>query len=95
MAIFAIMVGCRAGDQLEPLRHEISHVKGRPHLPPLKIDLTVTPIAADQELITQESTQVTYWERSVSVEGTYEEKPITSLGYVELKGYAGPLGGKI
>jgi predicted secreted hydrolase len=60
-----------------------------------KIDLTLTPTVSDQELITRESTRVTYWEGSVRVEGTYEGKPISGVGYVELTGYAEPLGERI
>jgi predicted secreted hydrolase len=59
------------------------------------IELMVTPTVDDQELTTQESTRVTYWEGSVKVEGTFEGKPITGVGYVELTGYAEPMGGRI
>ena len=45
----------------------------------------------DQELITRASTQVTYWEGSVAVKGSREEKPVSGVGYVELTGYAGAL----
>jgi predicted secreted hydrolase len=61
----------------------------------LDIDLTVTPTVADQELTTRESTRVTYWEGSVRVDGRYEGSPISGVGYVELTGYAEPLGGRI
>jgi predicted secreted hydrolase len=64
-------------------------------VPSLEIDLTVTPTVADQELTTRESTRVTYWEGSVRVDGTYQEKSISGVGYVELTGYAEPLGGRI
>ena len=61
----------------------------------LEIDLTLTPTVPDQELITRESTRVTYWEGSVGVEGTYEGKLVSGVGYVELTGYAEPLGKRI
>jgi predicted secreted hydrolase len=61
----------------------------------LEIDLTVTPTVADQELTTRESTRVTYWEGSVRVKGRYNGKPVSGVGYVELTGYAEPLGGRI
>lgn len=64
-------------------------------LPELEIDLTITPTVADQELTTKESTRVTYWEGSVRVNGTYGGNPISGVGYVELTGYAEPLGGRI
>lgn len=52
------------------------------------IRLEVTPNLKDQELVTGESTQVTYWEGSVSVSGQAEGEPVTGAGYVELTGYA-------
>jgi predicted secreted hydrolase len=67
----------------------------RIRIPQWNIDLTVTPTVSDQELITRESTRITYWEGSVKVEGKYKEKPISGVGYVELTGYAEPLGGRI
>ena len=35
------------------------------------------------------STGVTYWEGSVSIDGTKNDNPVTGDGYVELTGYAG------
>lgn len=58
---------------------------------PLSIDLTVTPNLADQEMRTPGTTQVTYWEGSVSVSGERgagaAAKALTGAGYVELTGY--------
>jgi predicted secreted hydrolase len=64
----------------------------RIRIPQMNIDLTVVPTVLDQELITQESTRVTYWEGSVKVSGTYEERSVSGVGYVELTGYAEPFG---
>ena len=58
------------------------------------LSLTITPNLVDQELITSESTQVTYWEGSVTINGLRDGKPISGSGYVELAGYAGSLQGK-
>ena len=60
-------------------------------IPPLSMDLTVVPRMADQEMKTPESTNVTYWEGSVSVSGTRNRKPIKGQGYAELTGYSNPL----
>jgi predicted secreted hydrolase len=60
-----------------------------------KIELTISPTVKDQELVTKESTRVTYWEGSVKVEGKYQNDPVKGMGYVELTGYAEPLSGKI
>jgi predicted secreted hydrolase len=67
----------------------------RVKVPKDQIDLFLTPVVKDQELITEASTRVTYWEGSVRIEGKYGNIPVKGLGYVELTGYAKPLTGKI
>lgn len=66
----------------------------RLEIPAWNADLTLQPTLADQELLTARSTQVTYWEGSVTVTGQVAGKPVTGQGYVELTGYAGSLGGR-
>lgn len=55
---------------------------------PLSIELTITPKLSDQEMHTRASTGVTYWEGSVSVNGSAGQQPLKGVGYVELTGYA-------
>jgi len=62
----------------------------RARVPGHRIDLILSPTVKDQELVTRQSTRVTYWEGSVKVEGKYQTDPIKGLGYVELTGYAKP-----
>ncbi len=62
----------------------------RVKVPHHQIDMLLTPTVKDQELITKESTRVTYWEGSVKVEGIDQGNPIKGMGYVELTGYAKP-----
>jgi predicted secreted hydrolase len=57
-------------------------------VPRLALSLDVTPLLADQELITSRSTRVTYWEGAVQVHGTVRDARVTGHGYVELTGYA-------
>jgi len=59
-------------------------------VPSHQIEILLTPTVKDQELITKESTRVTYWEGSVKVEGKYQGNSIKGMGYVELTGYAKP-----
>ncbi len=66
--------------------------KWRIQIPHRNVDLTVTPTVSDQELVTLESSRVTYWEGSVRVKGKSEGKPVSGVGYVELTGYAESLG---
>lgn len=58
----------------------------------IQLDLTITANLKDQEMTTQETTQITYWEGSVSVRGTKKDgEAIAGEGYVELTGYDKPL----
>lgn len=57
-------------------------------IPRHEIVLTVSPAFPDQELDTQRSTKVVYWEGGVSVAGTHRTERIAGQGYVELTGYA-------
>lgn len=64
--------------------------KWRIKVPGHQIELTLSPTVKDQELITKESTRVTYWEGSVKIDGKYQGDPMKGMGYVELTGYAEP-----
>lgn len=56
-------------------------------LPSFGISLTLHPLLDDQELVTRESTRVTYWEGAVSVNGSFDNVGVTGEGYVEMTGY--------
>lgn len=62
----------------------------RVSVPGLGLSLSLSPLMANQELITGKSTQVTYWEGAVTVEGSSRGAPVSGQGYVELTGYAEP-----
>ena len=66
-------------------------MKWKVAIPSEEIELELTPAFPDQELITNRSTRVTYWEGAVAINGTFKNKPVTGLGYVEMTGYAGKL----
>ena len=57
-------------------------------IPSLELSLKLSPLLADQELRTTRSTQVTYWEGAMAVEGTEKGQALKGQGYVELTGYA-------
>lgn len=65
----------------------------RMKVPSAGIELELTSLVASQELLTEGSTGVIYWEGAVAGKGTSGGRPITCEGYVELTGYAGSLGG--
>lgn len=55
-------------------------------VPSEKLDLTLTPLLKDQELTTERSTGVSYWEGAVDVSEN-GAKP-SGEGYVEMTGYS-------
>ena len=57
---------------------------------PLAMQLTVRANMSDQEMRTQGTSGVTYWEGSVSITGSVAEHPVSGKGYAELTGYARP-----
>ncbi len=57
-----------------------------PH-PCIDLNLDVQPSVADQEMQTQATTGVTYWEGSIMAVGTRQGRPIRAKGYVEMTGY--------
>jgi len=57
-------------------------------IPSEGLSLHVSPLVADQELVTGRSTRITYWEGAVRVSGTRGGKAVQGRGYVELTGYA-------
>jgi predicted secreted hydrolase len=62
-------------------------------IPAERIDITVAPLVADQELDTRQTTGIIYWEGAVAGQGTSAGRQVACEGYVELTGYAGSLGG--
>jgi predicted secreted hydrolase len=65
----------------------------RVRIPVAGIDLSLTPWAADQELVTGNSTGVIYWEGAVGGEGISRGRSVSCEGYVEMTGYAGNMEG--
>ncbi|MDP2605201.1 MAG: lipocalin-like domain-containing protein [Deltaproteobacteria bacterium] len=66
-------------------------MKWKVSIPGEEMELEMTPVFPEQELITNRSTRVTYWEGAVQVQGTLRNKPVPGKGYVEMTGYAGRL----
>lgn len=56
------------------------------------LDLTVTPMLADQEMTTPRTAGETYWEGNVAVSGRSGNGPVQGFGYAELTGYAKAFG---
>jgi len=62
-------------------------------VPSATIELLVTPLIPNQELITSKSTGIVYWEGALHGEGISRGKKLTAQGYAELTGYAASMGG--
>ncbi|HEX4640114.1 MAG TPA: lipocalin-like domain-containing protein [Chthoniobacterales bacterium] len=58
-------------------------------LPVQQAEFTIKPALDDQELRLD---PITYWEGAIDATGTHDGKPMKGRGYLELTGYAGPLG---
>lgn len=58
-------------------------------VPSARLDLDVTAALDDQELHTEHSTGVTYWEGAVDARGRSDDRPVSGRGYLEMTGYAG------
>ncbi len=81
--------------RLEPLSYWTSPASGARYPQRWRLSCTspgfsleLTPLLADQELITHRSTQVTYWEGAVRATGTWRDATVSGQGYVEMTGYA-------
>ena len=66
-------------------------MKWKVMIPSENIELEISPAFPEQELITNRSTRVTYWEGAVGITGEFRKKSVTGNGYVEMTGYAGKL----
>lgn len=56
-------------------------------IPSFGITLTLQPLMKDQELVTRNSTRVTYWEGAVNIAGSFGNVAVGGQGYVEMTGY--------
>jgi predicted secreted hydrolase len=66
-------------------------IKWKVSIPAQEIELEIAPEFPHQELITNRSTRVTYWEGAIGVRGVVAKKTVAGSGYVEMTGYAGKI----
>ena len=89
-----------SGFRLEPGRRWKSPVSGSQYpiawtvrVPRSDLTLAVAAAVDGQELHTEQSTGVTYWEGAVDVTGSIGGQPVKGRGYLEMTGYSGaPMG---
>jgi predicted secreted hydrolase len=80
-----------AGEWRSPRSGAIYPARWRLQIPSEQLDLTITPLLADQEL----AVAVVYWEGAVAITGTSSGQQLTGVGYVELTGYVGSGQGRL
>jgi predicted secreted hydrolase len=74
---------------LSPSSGAVYPVEWRVELPSRDTHLDVVAAVDAQELDTDASTGVTYWEGAVTVTGQVADRAVTGRGYLEMTGYAG------
>jgi predicted secreted hydrolase len=81
--------------ELTPLREWHSNsgarypVEWHVQVPSRELALTVRAALDQQEMRTEGSTGVSYWEGAIEVSGTQRGRAVTGRGYLEMTGYAG------
>jgi predicted secreted hydrolase len=58
-------------------------------VPSIGLSAEVRATFPEQEMRTEASTAVTYWEGAIDVEGTIGARPVRGRGYLEMTGYTG------
>jgi predicted secreted hydrolase len=66
----------------------------RINLPAHRIEFEVQPVMEDHEINSEPFWRMDYWEGPVRVSGTMGNDAVAGRGYVELTGYAQPIGGR-
>jgi predicted secreted hydrolase len=64
-------------------------LRWRIELPSLDLVLDVEPALNEQEMVTQATTGISYWEGSITITGSRGRQPVEGQGYLELTGYVG------
>lgn len=68
-------------------------ISWRLRIPQLNMEAEIQAAMPDQELITKETTGVTYWEGRIDARGQSGNRVVKGSGYLEMTGYAGSLPG--
>jgi predicted secreted hydrolase len=58
-------------------------------IPRLDMVLQIEPAMKEQEMVTEATTGISYWEGSIDVQGNQYQVPVRGTGYLEMTGYVG------
>jgi predicted secreted hydrolase len=73
-----------------PATHAVYPIAWRITVPSLRLDLRLTTPLKSQELVSAMAAVLSYWEGSIVVSGTRDDRPAKGVGYLEMTGYARP-----
>jgi predicted secreted hydrolase len=74
-----------------PITQAVYPIAWRVTIPALRLDLQLKTPLPSQELASDTSTGLSYWEGAIDIRGTRNATPITGVGYLEMTGYAKPM----
>ena len=72
--------------------HAVYPIAWRVVVPSLGLDLQIATPLASQELVTPGNASLSYWEGAIAINGTRNGASARGVGYLEMTGYACPLG---
>ncbi len=72
--------------------HAVYPIAWRVVVPSLGLDLQIATPLASQELVTPGNVSLSYWEGAIAINGTLNGASARGVGYLEMTGYARPLG---
>ncbi|MGC2109170.1 MAG: lipocalin-like domain-containing protein [Candidatus Korobacteraceae bacterium] len=82
----------KAETYTSPATHGTYPIAWRVAIPSLGLNLQLKTPLSSQELTIAGYTSLAYWEGAITVSGTRKSAPVSGVGYLEMTGYARPVG---
>ena len=79
----------RGENYTSPVTHANYPTQWQVAVPSLKLELDIHTPLPSQELVSQVSKRLTYWEGAIVIRGTRDGAPASGVGYLEMTGYSG------
>lgn len=77
----------RGENYTSPVTHASYPTQWQVAVPSLKLELAIRTPLPSQELVSQASKRLTYWEGAIVIRGTRDGVPASGVGYLEMTGY--------